>query len=198
MATTLKTPLLVKQKPFALYMLIAAMLGWIASVALILERIQLYLDPNHVASCDVNRFISCSSVMKSDQASLFGFPNPFFGIVAFTIVITLAVVLLNVKTQLSTFVWAGLQIGITLGLGLVGFFFYTSVFVLNTLCPYCMLAWLSTIMLFFSITGRNVYASKLSPKIKEHFGSWSSIYAWLVIIGMSAIIFFKFFIPMFT
>ena len=41
--------------------------------------------------------MACSPVMKSRQASLFGFPNPLIGIAAFAVVVTLGVVVLWVE-----------------------------------------------------------------------------------------------------
>ena len=38
--------------------------------------------------------VSCGSVMKSDQAEAFGFPNPMLGLVAYAVVICVGVSLL--------------------------------------------------------------------------------------------------------
>src|SRR6478735_2883140 len=101
-------------KRIGLILLITGVIGWLASGWLVLERLALYKDPDHVASCDMNPFISCTSVMKTAQASLLGFPNPFIGIAAFAVVITTAVVLLA-GAKLPRWYWIGLQVGVTAG-----------------------------------------------------------------------------------
>lgn len=59
----------------------------VASAALLIERIVLVGDPSYVASCSFNPVLSCGSVMTSEQAALFGFPNPVLGVAAFPVVI---------------------------------------------------------------------------------------------------------------
>ena len=84
-----------RRRPFALVMLVSGVIGWIASGILVLERLQLYRDPNHVTSCDINPWVSCGQVMSTWQSELFGFPNPLIGIVGFAVVITTAMALLS-------------------------------------------------------------------------------------------------------
>lgn len=186
---------LTRQKGFGLFLLLTSLVGWIASGVLILERLELYKDANHVASCDMNPFISCSSVMKTAQASLFGFPNPFLGIVAFAIAITTAVVLLT-GVKLPRWYWLGLQIGITLGMALVSFFWYTSVIHLGLLCPYCMVVWAMMIPLFVYTTAYNILHGNLFPKLRkataENIFSWAWVAVVLLYITVIASIFFKF------
>ena len=79
-----------RRRPFALVLLVTGVIGWVASAILVLERLQLYKDPGHVTSCDINPWVSCGQVMGTWQSELFGFPNPLIGIVAFAVVITTA------------------------------------------------------------------------------------------------------------
>ena len=43
-----------RRRPFALVLLVTGVIGWVASAILVLERLQLYKDPGHVTSCDIN------------------------------------------------------------------------------------------------------------------------------------------------
>src|SRR3954464_724895 len=87
-------PPMTRDRPFAWLLLITGVVGWLASGTLVLEKLEVLKDPNHVTVCDVNPFISCGEVMKTWQSSLFGFPNMFIGIVAFAIIITVGMALL--------------------------------------------------------------------------------------------------------
>ena len=79
-----------RDRPFAWLLLITGVVGWLASGTLVLEKLEVLKDPNHVTVCDVNPWISCGQVMQTPQSSVFGFPNMFIGIVAFAVIITTA------------------------------------------------------------------------------------------------------------
>ena len=182
-------------KRIGLILLITGVIGWIASGVLVLERLALYKDPDHVASCDMNPFISCTSVMKTPQAALLGFPNPFLGIVAFAVLITTAVVVLA-GAKLPRWYWLGLQAGVTAGFALVMWFFSQSVFVIGALCPYCMIVWSMVIPLFVLLTGYNIQHGNLFRKARIGFVKayleWQWIAIVLIYLGIIASIFFRF------
>ena len=83
-------PPMTRDRPFAWLLVITGVIGWLASGALVLEKLEVLKDPNHVTVCDVNPWISCGQVMQTPQSSVFGFPNMFIGIVAFAVIITTA------------------------------------------------------------------------------------------------------------
>ena len=68
---------------FAITLIWTGILGWFAAFSLVLERIHVATNPEAVLSCDLNPFISCKSVMLTEQARLLGFPNPLIGLAAF-------------------------------------------------------------------------------------------------------------------
>ncbi|GGC62146.1 vitamin K epoxide reductase family protein [Hoyosella rhizosphaerae] len=121
-------------------LLILGVVGLAAAAALTYERFLLLLDPTHVPSCSINPVLSCGSVMESPQASLFGFPNPLLGLVAFTVVVTTAIVVLA-GSVLPRWYWLGLAAGSTLGLIFVHWLIFHSLYTINALCPYCMVVW---------------------------------------------------------
>jgi uncharacterized membrane protein len=96
----------VKDKPFAWLLLITGVIGWLASGALVLEKLEVLKDPNHVTVCDVNPWVSCGAVMQTPQSSVFGFPNMFIGIVAFAIIITTAMGILRAQSTHEAIGWA--------------------------------------------------------------------------------------------
>ena len=81
-------PPMTRDKPFGWLLVITGIVGWLASGALVLEKLEVLKDPNHVTACDINPWVSCGAVMQTWQSSVFGFPNMFIGIVAFAVIIT--------------------------------------------------------------------------------------------------------------
>ena len=73
---------------------VGGFLGLLAALALTIERIELLQDASYVPSCSLNPVLSCGTVMTTEQAALFGFPNPIIGIVAFTVVLVTGVLTL--------------------------------------------------------------------------------------------------------
>jgi uncharacterized membrane protein len=136
----------------AVWILIAGVVGLIAAFTLTVEKIDILIDPSYVPSCSINPVLSCGSVMVTDQASVFGFPNPLIGIVAFTLVVVTGVLALA-KVALPQWYWIGLAIGSLLGAAFVHWLIFQSLYRIGALCPYCMGVWAVTIPLFVVAAG---------------------------------------------
>ncbi|MBD5787907.1 vitamin K epoxide reductase family protein [Cellulosimicrobium terreum] len=123
-------------------------IGLVASAALAIEKYLKLADPNHVPSCSLNIFLDCSDAMGSWQGSLLGFPNPLLGIAAFPVVVATGVVVLA-GARLPRWYWLALLGGTTLGLGLVVFLVWTTLYAISAMCPYCMVVWAVMLPLFW-------------------------------------------------
>jgi uncharacterized membrane protein len=130
----------------AWWVLIAGVIGLIASAALTVEKIELLLDPSYVPSCNLNPIVSCGSVMTTPQASALGFPNSLIGIAAFSVV-TVTGLLAVTKVRLPQWYWAGMTLGTLIAAGFVHWLVFQSLYRIGALCPYCMVVWLVTISL---------------------------------------------------
>ena len=135
-------------KSFAWISILLGILGWVAAFALTLERLHVAANPDAVLSCDMNIFISCKSVMLTAQARLFGFPNPLIGLAAFVAPIFVGFAILA-GAQFKQWFWRVYLVGLSMGFIFVLWLFTQSTFVIHVLCPYCMLAWLAMIPLFW-------------------------------------------------
>lgn len=135
-------------KSFAWFSILLGVLGWVAAFALTLERLHVAANPDAVLSCDMNVFISCKSVMLTEQARLFGFPNPLIGLAAFVAPIFVGFAVLA-GAQFKQWFWRVYLVSLTMGFAFVLWLFTQSTFVIHVLCPYCMLAWLAMIPLFW-------------------------------------------------
>src|SRR3954467_14716447 len=71
--------------------LACAGVGLAAAFILSVEKIELLQHPDAILSCSINAVLNCASVMKTPQATVFGFPNSFIGLMAYPVIITLAV-----------------------------------------------------------------------------------------------------------
>lgn len=129
--------------------------GFVASFVLTVERFRLAENPDYVPSCTLGSVFSCGSVMASEQAALFGFPNPLLGIAAFAVATTLGTLVVS-GAALPRWVWIGLQVGLTAGIAMVGWLVWSSLYSIGALCPYCMIVWAMVIPMFWSVTAINL------------------------------------------
>ncbi len=154
-------------------MLVGALLSLLAAFVLSVEAVELAKNPDAELSCSVNVVLNCATVAKHPSAELLGFPNSFFGLMAEPVVITVAIAgLAGIAFPRRFMFWA--QIGYTLGLAFAIYLFFTSMFVIGALCPWCLLVTASTIFVWFSITRYNIrennlYLPKKAQKAAEKF-----------------------------
>lgn len=134
----------VPQRSWGVGLVVLGTLGLAAAFTLTLDKFRILEDPTFTPACDLNPVLSCGSVMVTDQAEVFGFPNPIIGIGAFAVVITLAV-LLALGTRLPRPVLAGLALGAAAGTVFVHWLAFQSLYRINALCPWCMVVWSVTI-----------------------------------------------------
>jgi len=112
------------------------------------EKISLLKHPASPLSCDLNPIVACGPVINKPQASAFGFPNPFIGLVGFSVVATIGAAMLAGATFKRWF-WLGLQAGTVFGVGFITWLQFQSIFRIAALCPYCMVVWAITIPIFW-------------------------------------------------
>jgi uncharacterized membrane protein len=172
----------VEKRPIVLgiWLIIAGALGLLAAFELTIDKIAVLENPNAILPCNVSFLVQCGKNLSSPQGSLFGFPNPLIGLVAWPIVILIGVALLS-GVRFPRWMWIGFNIGIVGALALVIFLIKTSLYDLNTLCPWCMLTWLVTIPTFWLVTLRNVKTYG-----RGRLGSFAAAaYSWVPIISLA-------------
>jgi uncharacterized membrane protein len=162
----------------AIVMVIAGAIGLLAAVMLIVEKVAVLADPNYAPACDINPVLSCGSVINTEQAAVLGFPNPILGVVGFTVVVTLGVLVLA-RVELPRWVWLGLNIGTLAGFGFVLWLMYQSLYVIGALCPWCMVVWAVMIPIFWLVTAENVSAGRL--RLGTFLGEVVTTLRWLLV-----------------
>jgi uncharacterized membrane protein len=142
-------------------------------------------------SCDISAFVSCGGVMDSDQASVLGFPNSLLGIVGFSVVMTLGV-LLWAGAPVARFVWTGLQVGCVLGIAGVTWLQFQSIYRLDLLCPYCMVVWVVMIPLFVYVTACSLRGAAPDSAVTRFVTNWSVLIVALWYVGIASAIWLHF------
>ncbi|MFD9165166.1 vitamin K epoxide reductase family protein [Streptomyces sp. NPDC059558] len=129
--------------------------GLLASWVITLDKFLLLEDPDFKPACSLNPVVSCGSVMQSDQAAAFGFPNPMLGLAAYGVVVCIGAGLLAGARYRGWF-WLGLNAGTLFGVAFCSWLMVQSLYEINALCLWCCLAWVATLLMFWAVTAHNV------------------------------------------
>ena len=145
------------RRPIALavFLIVAGALGWWASFSLTVDKILLLENPAADLDCNFSVIVQCGKNLGSWQGAVFGFPNPLIGLGGFVAPIAVGVGLLA-GARFARWFWIAFNVGIAGALAFVIWLISQSIFVLGTLCPWCMLVWSVTIPLFWVVTSRNL------------------------------------------
>ncbi|MFD4476949.1 vitamin K epoxide reductase family protein [Streptomyces sp. NPDC058471] len=142
-------------RAFALLLVITGAAGLLAAWVITLDKFKLLEDPNFSPACSLNPVVSCGNIMKSEQASAFGFPNPMLGIATYAVVICVGMSLLG-RARFPRWYYLTLNAGTLFGVGFCTWLQYQSLYEINSLCLWCCLAWVATITMFWYVTSFNV------------------------------------------
>jgi len=167
---------------FAVFSIIAGAIGWFASFELLTEYMKTLANPDYVPNCAVSVLVTCGPNMGSWQGSLLGFSNTIIGVSAFVAPIAVGIALLA-GARFAPWFWRLYQLGLLAGFVFVLWLFSQSVFVLGTLCPWCMVVWTVMIPLWWITAFRpdasgDVPLSRKSRDLFQHLYSWS----WVIIL----------------
>jgi uncharacterized membrane protein len=158
-----KTIQLAKILPYIL--IIAGVIGLVASFVITVEKLQLLQNPAYHPSCSLNPIVSCGPIMESKQASAFGFPNPFIGLIGFGLVINVGVSMLA-GGKFKNWYWRLFNIGSLLGVLFVHWLIFEALFEIKALCIYCIIVWLATIAIFLYTTLYNLQEKHITLPVK--------------------------------
>lgn len=179
---TTVTPARPRNLAFALFNIVAGLIGWFASFELLTEYIKTLKNSEYVPNCSVSILVTCGPNMDSWQGSLLGFSNTIIGVSAFVAPIAVGVALLA-GARFAPWFWWLYQLGLLFGFGFILWLASQSIFVLGTLCPWCMVVWSVMIPLwwigaFRPHTVGDVPHSERAQKIFAGLYSW----AWVLIL----------------
>lgn len=164
----------------AIFLIIGGLIALTAAFLLTLDKIHILEDPQAQLSCNFSVLVGCSTNLGSWQGAIFGFPNPLIGLIGWTVVITIGAGILA-GARFARWFWIGLNVGITGAIVLVVWLMGQSFFVLDVLCPWCMVTWVVTIPVFLAVTLHNLTEGNLpAPAAVRRFAAGA--YSWIVVI----------------
>ncbi len=174
----------------AIEMVVSGVLGLITSFVLSIEAWRLAKDPQATFSCDFSSVISCSTVAKTWQAELLGFPNAFLGIAFEVVVITISVAAIG-GVRFPRWFMLGTQVLYTIALAFAYWLFLQSYFVIGALCPWCLLITATTTLVWAGLTRWNIRDGHL--RLPGRAGPWSrglvaSGYDWYLTIAVLVVL----------
>ena len=148
-------------------MLFFAIAAFIAAFTLSVEKLEILKNPDAKLSCSINVVLNCASVMKTPQASVFGFPNSYLGIMGFAIVTAVAMGGL-MGNKFSKSYLATAQVFYGLGLIFAYWLFFQSVYVIQVLCPWCLVVTVSTTIIFETLLRYNLRENSFGLSKNTH------------------------------
>lgn len=152
------------QKLYPYILIVGSIIGLLASFLLTIDTFELIKNPGVELPCNINPFVSCTSVATTWQSSVFGFPNTLLGITAFAMLFAIGIMLLFGGSNSSLLdkvtgenrarrpLWLLLNLGTLASMIFVMWFFYQSVYNIASLCIYCMMVWVVTWPIFLYTT----------------------------------------------
>ncbi len=164
--------------------MIAGLVGWIAAFALTVEKFHLLESPEAVLSCDFSVLVQCGTNLASWQGAVFGFPNPILGLTGWVAPTVVGAALLA-GARFDRWFWLLFNAGVAAALGFVIWLISQSIFVLGTLCPWCMVTWAVTIPLFWAVTLRNLAVGAI-PAPRRIRKTARTLNGWIVIITLAS------------
>ena len=136
-------------------MVISGIIGLVTSFVLSIEAWPLAADSSARFGCDISSVLSCSAVAQTWQARILGFPNAFLGIFFEAVVLAISVALCA-GVRFPRWYMLGTNLLYTVALFFAFWLFSQSYFVIQVLCPWCLLITLTTTLVFAGLTRINV------------------------------------------
>jgi len=179
-----ETPVAKRPVALGIFFIVAGVIGWYAAFALTIEKFVTLTNPTEALGCDFSVLVQCRANLESWQGSLFGFPNPVIGLAAWIAPIVVGVALLS-GARFARWFWVLFNLGVVAALAFVLWLISQSVFVLGTLCPWCMVTWSVTIPLFWALTLYNLREGNI-PVPERARRVAGSLYSWVAVVTLAS------------
>ena len=170
------------RRPWSLIavLLVTGAAGLWASFALTLDKLAVLENPAADLDCNFSLLVQCSANLNSWQGSAFGFPNPLIGLMGFVAPIAVAIAVLA-GARFQRWFWILFNLGVAGALAFCVWLMGQSIFVLGTLCPWCMLTWAAVIPMFWTLTFRNLREGVYGDGARR---AGRALYAWTPLVTL--------------
>lgn len=159
---------------FPYLLIIGGVLGLLFSFILSHDTLQIALKPGYAPSCNFNPVLSCGSVIRAEGDTILGLPFPYYGIAAFTAILTAGVGMFAGAVY-KRWYWLTFQTFAVLGFAGAIALLLKSMFVIHALCPFCLGVDLIVSILVWYLTLYNID----SGHIKLRSARLKKIYGWI-------------------
>ena len=166
----------------AIILIITGAIGWYSAFALTLDKFAVLINPEADLDCNLSVLVQCGANLASWQGSVLGFPNPILGLGGFVAPIAVGVALLAGATFARWF-WIAFNIGVAGALAFCIWLMSQSIFALSTLCPWCMIVWSVTILMFWTLTLSNAKAGVFGARLQP---LGSRLFGWVAVITLAS------------
>ena len=163
----------------AIFWIVAGLLGWVVAFLLYQEYIGQLTGADAIISCDISPIVTCGPNLLTPGGNLLGFSNSIIGIVLFVGPVYAGVSALAARDGLAAWYWRTFAGFVAAAFVFVHVLAYRSVFEYGSLCPWCMVVWLVTIPLFWTVLGWTLRAGVWGPRGRRAGGM---ILSWLPLI----------------
>jgi len=176
-----------------------ALLGLLASLSSTYVHYRIIRDPTYTSICSINRVLDCETAYASRYGTIRGVPVALAGLIWFALSTALLLTIGPASAKPHTGDQDGLAQNVaayvyvlsTVGLGVVVYFAYASVFVLKTVCLFCFITYVAMIGLFV-MSGRASDATfgsipgRMSRDLRRLAGSPAALVMALLLVGGAA------------
>lgn len=170
-------------------------LALLAAFQLSVDKIHTLENPGIKLECNINSVLNCASVMKSPQAELLGFPNSFIGMMGFAVLLFFGISgLMGVRYNKA--VLRLLLAGGAAALIFAFWLFFESLYVIQILCPWCLLTTTSTTIAFGALLHISLRENilNLSKKTNKKVQKWIDdgyvelLFASILVVGVILVV----------
>ena len=146
----------------AIVLIVTGLIGWYSAFALTVDKFRLLENPQADLDCNFSVIVQCGKNLDSWQGAILGFPNPLLGLGGFVAPIAVGVAILA-GAQFARWFWIALNAGVVAALSFCIWLMSQSIFALSSLCPWCMVVWAVTILMFWTLTLFNAKNGVFGP-----------------------------------
>lgn len=140
-------------RALSVFWIVAGLAGWVVSFLLYLEYIGQLTGADALITCDISPIVTCGPNLLSPGGNLLGFSNSLIGLVLFVGPVYAGVTALASPHGQRPWYWRVYSLFVAGAFVFVHVLAARSVFEYGSLCPWCMVVWVVTIPLFWSVLG---------------------------------------------
>ncbi|MBN9176927.1 MAG: Vitamin K epoxide reductase [Microbacterium sp.] len=137
----------------AAWWIVAGAVGGTVAFLLYLEYVGQLTGSTPLISCSISPIVTCGPNLLTPGGNLLGFSNSILGIMLFFGPVYAGAAALAAPAGLRTWFWRVYAVFVAGAFVFVHVLAYRSVFEYGSLCPWCMVVWLVTIPLFWTVAG---------------------------------------------